>query len=49
MRIISANLNGIRSAYQKGFLDYLKNADADILCVQEPDRVLRRRDVPDDR
>ncbi|MDO4776065.1 MAG: exodeoxyribonuclease III [Cardiobacteriaceae bacterium] len=35
MRIISANLNGIRSAYQKGFLDYLKNANADILCVQE--------------
>lgn len=35
MRIISANLNGIRSAYQKGFLDYLKNANADVLCVQE--------------
>ena len=35
MRIISANVNGIRSAYQKGFLDYLGTAGADILCLQE--------------
>ena len=35
MRIISANLNGIRSAYKKGFLDYLAAADADFVCVQE--------------
>ena len=35
MRIISANLNGIRSAYKKGFLDYLASADADFVCVQE--------------
>lgn len=35
MRIISANVNGIRSAYQKGFLAYLEHANADILCVQE--------------
>lgn len=35
MRIISANVNGIRSATQKGFLDYLTTADADVVCVQE--------------
>ena len=35
MRIITANVNGIRSAYQKGFLDYLARANADILCLQE--------------
>ncbi|WP_040660264.1 exodeoxyribonuclease III [Neisseria shayeganii] len=35
MRIISANLNGIRSAYKKGFHDYLAEAGADIVCVQE--------------
>ncbi len=35
MRIISANLNGIRSAYKKGFYDYLAQADADFVCVQE--------------
>ncbi len=35
MRVISANLNGIRSAYKKGFYDYLARADADFVCVQE--------------
>lgn len=35
MRIISANLNGIRSAWKKGFDAYLARAGADIVCVQE--------------
>ncbi|MDF7675507.1 exodeoxyribonuclease III [Neisseriaceae bacterium ESL0693] len=35
MRIISANVNGIRSATRKGFIDYLAQAQADIVCVQE--------------
>ncbi|MDO5355997.1 MAG: exodeoxyribonuclease III [Conchiformibius sp.] len=35
MRVISANLNGIRSAYKKGFYEYLARADADFVCVQE--------------
>jgi exodeoxyribonuclease-3 len=35
MRVISANLNGIRSAYQKGIFDWLDLAQADIVCVQE--------------
>ena len=35
MRIISANLNGIRSAYKKGFYQYLAASGADIVCVQE--------------
>ena len=34
-RIISANVNGIRSAANKGFLDYLARAQADVVCVQE--------------
>lgn len=34
-KIISANLNGIRSATQKGFLDYLQTSSADVVCVQE--------------
>lgn len=34
-RIISANLNGIRSATTKGFLDWMENQQADIVCVQE--------------
>ena len=35
MRIISINLNGIRSAASKGFYDWLDRQDADIICLQE--------------
>lgn len=35
MRIISFNANGIRSAASKGFFDWFRAQDADILCVQE--------------
>lgn len=35
MRIISYNVNGIRSAVNKGFLDWLKTDPADIICLQE--------------
>ncbi len=35
MRIISYNVNGIRAAIKKGFLDWLKTNPADIICVQE--------------
>jgi exodeoxyribonuclease III len=35
LRIISANLNGIRSAVGKGFLDWLAGQDADVVCLQE--------------
>lgn len=34
-RIISANVNGIRSAARKGFIDYIATSGADIVCVQE--------------
>ena len=35
MRILSANLNGIRSAATKGFFDWLAGQQADFVCVQE--------------
>lgn len=35
MKLISWNVNGIRAAQKKGFLDYLKKENPDILCVQE--------------
>jgi exodeoxyribonuclease-3 len=35
MRIISYNVNGIRSAINKGFLDWMKTNPADIICLQE--------------
>lgn len=34
-KIISYNVNGIRAAINKGFLDWLESADADIVCLQE--------------
>ncbi|NYT63939.1 exodeoxyribonuclease III [Alcaligenaceae bacterium] len=35
LRVISANLNGIRSAVSKGFLDWVAIQDADFICMQE--------------
>ncbi len=35
MRIISYNVNGIRSAIKKGFLDWLATNPADVVCLQE--------------
>lgn len=35
MRIVSYNLNGIRSAINKGWLDWLRSDPADIICIQE--------------
>lgn len=35
LRIVTLNLNGIRSAASKGWLDWLAAQDADIVCVQE--------------
>ncbi len=43
MKIITWNVNGIRAVIGKGFLDYIKESDADIICIQEtkaqPDQV----------
>jgi exodeoxyribonuclease-3 len=35
VRVITVNLNGIRSAAGKGFYDWLAKQDADIVCLQE--------------
>ena len=35
MRIISVNLNGIRSAASKGFYEWLARQNADVICLQE--------------
>ena len=35
MKFISWNVNGLRACMQKGFLDFFKEADADIFCLQE--------------
>lgn len=35
MKFISWNVNGIRACVTKGFLDFFKEVDADIFCLQE--------------
>ncbi len=35
LRIISYNVNGIRSAINKGFIEWLKTDPTDIICLQE--------------
>lgn len=35
MKCISWNVNGIRACVKKAFLDFFKEADADIFCIQE--------------
>lgn len=35
VKIISWNVNGIRAALKKGFVDYVKKEDPDIICLQE--------------
>lgn len=35
LKLISWNVNGLRAAEKKGFMDYFREVDADIFCVQE--------------
>ena len=35
MKLVSWNVNGLRACVNKGFLDYFKEVNADIFCVQE--------------
>jgi len=35
MKLISWNVNGIRAAVKKGFLEYLEDVNPDIICIQE--------------
>ena len=35
MKVISYNVNGIRAAIKKGFVDWLENSECDIICLQE--------------
>lgn len=52
MRIISLNLNGIRSAARKGFYAWLDQCEADFVCVQEvrasQDQIAALEDHPSD-
>jgi len=35
MKIISYNVNGLRAAIKKGFLEWLQTHPADVICIQE--------------
>ena len=35
MKIVSWNVNGLRAAINKGFIDFFKEVNADIFCIQE--------------
>jgi exodeoxyribonuclease-3 len=35
MRIITLNVNGLRSAVRKGFFDWMKMQEAEVICLQE--------------
>jgi exodeoxyribonuclease III len=51
MRLLSWNVNGLRSAYKKGFLDWLTQTRPDLLCLQEtrahPEQLPRELINPD--
>ncbi|MCD8082781.1 MAG: exodeoxyribonuclease III [Clostridiales bacterium] len=45
-KLISWNVNGIRACVGKGFLDYFKETDADIFCLQETKLQAGQIDLP---
>jgi len=45
MRIISYNVNGIRAAINKGFVEWLKTDPADVICLQETKATKENVDV----
>ncbi len=47
MKIISYNVNGIRAALKKGFLDWLQSASPDVICIQETKAHQEQLDVSD--
>jgi len=38
MKLVSWNVNGVRAAHKKGLLDYMAQAQADVICLQEAKR-----------
>jgi len=45
MKIISYNVNGVRAAVNKGFVDWLKNTNPDVICLQEIKALKEQLDV----
>ncbi len=51
IKVVSWNINGIRSAYKKGLREYIENEKPDILCLQEtkaePEQLTAEQRKPD--
>ena len=45
MKIVSYNVNGIRAAMNKGFVEWLGTVDADVVCIQETKAMKEQVDV----
>ncbi|MEM8928198.1 MAG: exodeoxyribonuclease III [Bacteroidota bacterium] len=45
MKIVSYNVNGIRAAMNKGFVEWLVTVDADVVCIQETKALKEQVDV----
>ncbi len=45
MKIISYNVNGLRAAINKGFIDWLISANPDVICLQEIKALKEQLDV----
>jgi exodeoxyribonuclease-3 len=46
MRFVSWNINGIKSSFKKGLIDFILEEDADVYCFQETKS--HPEDIPDD-
>ncbi len=46
LRVVTINVNGIRSAARKGFFDWLARQDADCVCLQETKAQIHQLDDP---
>jgi len=44
-KIVSYNVNGIRAAIKKGFVDFMKEKDFDVVCIQETKAMMEQVDV----
>ena len=45
MKVVSANLNGIRAAAKKGFFDWMQAESPDVVCIQETKAQLEQLDA----
>ena len=47
MKVISLNANGIRAAQRKGFFDWMKKVDPEVVCIQETKAQVDQLTLPD--